>query len=85
MGRSNLLTIKQSVIRDKRGVTETGRKSEGSLGCCVFRTGVVYYSPLRELRQFTLDEREIYNVCNDCCKFQGTMFKRPMWSIIKFR
>jgi len=28
--------MRRSVIRDRRGVTEIGRKSEGSLGCFVF-------------------------------------------------
>ena len=33
--------MRRSVIRDRRGVTEIGRKSEGSLGCFVFGTGVI--------------------------------------------
>ena len=33
--------MRRSVIRDRRGVTEIGRKLEGSLGCFVFGTGVI--------------------------------------------
>jgi len=35
------LTIKRSTIRDKRGVTEIGRKSESSLGFGTLGTGVI--------------------------------------------